>query len=111
MNLCEAILRSSNLQRLRVDPVNNTVHVCCQSAAPDSAVTDLGKVDGTFAGRVALPGTAPAGQTDLLAGVQVGEVAEQAHVLAPGAVIKAQAEIPAFSGRWYCCRLAFMRSS
>ena len=56
------------LQRLRVDPVNNTVHVCCQGTAPDSAVTDLGKVDGTFAGCVAFPGTAPAGQTDLFAG-------------------------------------------
>lgn len=80
------------LQLLRVDPVNNTVHVYCQSAAPAGAVTDLGKVDGAFAGRIAFPSAAPAGQTDLLAGVQVGEVAEQAHVLAPGAMIKAQAE-------------------
>ena len=100
MNLCEAILRNSNLQRLRVDPVNNTVYICCQSAAPDSTVTDLGEVDGAFAGRVALPGTAPAGQADLLAGVQIGEVAEQAHVLAPGAVIEAQVESSGFSGRW-----------
>ena len=79
-------------QRLRIDPVNDSVHVCCQSAAPAGAVTDLGKVDGAFTGRVALPGTAPAGQADLLAGVQVGEVTEQAHVLAPGAVVEAQAK-------------------
>lgn len=111
MNLCEAILRNSNLQRLRIDLVDNSVHVCRQSAAPDSAVTDLGEVNSAFAGRVAFPGAAPAGQADLFAGVQVGEVAEQAHVLAPSAVIKAQAEGPAFSGRWYRCRLAFMRSS
>ena len=64
MNLCEAILRNSNLQRLRVDPVNDTVHVCCQSAAPAGTVTDLGEIDGALAGRVALPGTAPAGQAD-----------------------------------------------
>lgn len=59
---------------------------------PDGTVTDLGEVNGAFAGRVALSGTAPAGQADLLAGIQIGEVAEQAHVLAPGAVIKAQTE-------------------
>ena len=53
---------------------------------------DLGEVDGAFAGRVAFPGAAPAGQADLLASVQIGEVAEQAHVLAPGAVVEAQAE-------------------
>lgn len=43
---------------------------------PDGTVTDLGEVNGAFAGRVALPGAAPAGQTELFAGVQVGEVAE-----------------------------------
>ena len=86
------------LQRLRVNPVDDAVYICCQSAAPAGTVTDLGKVDGAFAGRVALPGTAPAGQANLLAGVQIGEVAEQAHVLAPGAVIKAQAECPGLFG-------------
>lgn len=80
------------LQRLRIDPVDDAVHICCQGAAPAGAVTDLGEVDGAFAGRVALPGTTPAGQANLLASVQIGEVAEQAHVLAPSAVIKAQAE-------------------
>lgn len=59
---------------------------------PDGTVTDLGEIDGAFAGRVALTGTAPAGQADLFAGVQVGEVAEQTQVLAPGAVVEAQAE-------------------
>ena len=86
------------LYRLHIDPVDDAVYICCQSAAPDGAVTDLGKVDGTFAGCVAFPGTAPAGQTDLFAGVQVGEVAEQAHVLAPGAVVEAQPESPRLLG-------------
>ena len=63
------------LQRLRIDPVDDAVHICCQGAAPAGAVTDLGEVDGAFAGRVALPGTAPAGQANLLASVQVGKVA------------------------------------
>lgn len=61
MNLYEAILRSFNLYRLHIDPVNDSVHVCCQGAAPVGAVTDLGEVNGAFAGRVAFPGTAPAG--------------------------------------------------
>ena len=63
------------LQRLRIDPVDDAVHICCQGAAPAGAVTNLGEVDGAFAGRVALPGTAPAGQANLLASVQVGKVA------------------------------------
>lgn len=95
------------LQLLRVDPVNDTVHVYCQSAAPAGAVTDLGKVDGAFAGRIAFPSAAPAGQTDLFAGVQVGEVAEQAHVLAPGAVIKAQAECPGLFGALVLLQVGF----
>ena len=74
---------------------------------PDGTVTDLGKVDGTFAGRIAFPGTAPAGQADLLAGVQVGEVAEQAHVLASGAVIKAQAECPGLFGALVLLKVGF----
>lgn len=65
---------------------------------PDGTVTDLGEVNGAFAGCVAFPGTAPAGQTNLLAGVQVGKVAEQAHMLAPGAVIEAQPEISRLLG-------------
>ena len=107
MNLCEAILRNSNLHRLRVDPVYDTVHVCRQSAAPDGTVTDLGEVDGAFAGRVAFTGTAPAGQTDLLAGVQIGEVAEQAHVLAPGAVVEAQPESPRLLGALVLLQVGF----
>ena len=107
MNLCEAILRRFNLLRLRVDPVDDAVHICCQGAAPAGAVTDLGKVDGAFAGRVAFPGTAPAGQADLLAGVQVGEVAEQAHMLAPGAVIKAQVECPGLFGSLVLLQVGF----
>ena len=85
-------------QRLRVRPADVAVCVDGQGAAPAGTVTDLGKVDGAFAGRIAFPGTAPAGQANLLSGVQVGEVAEQAHVLAPGAVIKAQAESSALFG-------------
>ena len=69
------------LQRFCVRPVDVAVCVGGQGAMPDGTVTDLGEVNGAFAGRVALSGTAPAGQADLLAGVQVGEVAEQAHVL------------------------------
>lgn len=107
MNLCEATLRSSNLQRLRIDPVNDAVHVCCHSATPEGTVTDLGKIDGAFAGRVAFPSAAPAGQTDLLASVQVGEVAEQAHVLAPGAVIKAQAEDTGLFGALVLLQVGF----
>lgn len=64
------------LQRLRIDPVDDTVHVGSQGAAPAGVVTNLGEVDGAFAGRIAFPSAAPAGQADLLAGVQVGEVAE-----------------------------------
>lgn len=95
------------LQRLRIDPVDDAVHICCQGAAPAGAVTDLGEVDGAFAGRVALPGTAPAGQANLLASVQVGKVAEQAHVLAPGAVIKAQAESSGLFGALVLLQIGF----
>lgn len=95
------------LQRLRIDPVDDTVHVCSQGAAPAGAVTNLGEVDGAFAGRVAFPSAAPAGQADLLAGVQVGEVAEQAHVLAPGAVIKAQAESSGLLGALIPLKVCF----
>ena len=95
------------LQRLRIDPVDNTVHVGSQGAAPAGVVTNLGEVDGAFAGRVAFPSAAPAGQADLLAGVQVGEVAEQAHVLAPGAVIKAQAESSGLLGALIPLKVGF----
>ena len=74
---------------------------------PDGTVTDLGEVNGAFAGRVALSGTAPAGQADFLAGVQVGKVAEQAHVLAPGAVIKAQPEDPGLLGALVLLQVGF----
>ena len=37
MNLCEAILRNFNLQLLRVNPVDDIVHVCRRSAVPAGA--------------------------------------------------------------------------
>lgn len=86
------------LQRFRVRPVDVAVCIGGQGAVPEGTVTDLGEVNGAFARRIAFPGTAPAGQADLLAGVQIGEVAEQAHVLTPSAVIKAQAECPGLFG-------------
>ena len=97
----------SLLQRFCVRPVDVTVCVGGQGAVPDGTVTDLGEVDGAFAGCVAFPGTAPAGQANLLAGVQIGEIAEQAHVLAPGAMIKAQAECPGLFGALVLLQVGF----
>ena len=85
----------NSIQRFRHNPVNISSGVLFQCAAPAAISGNPGEIDSrALPGCVVLFGIAPAGKANLLAGVLIGEVTEQAHPLAPGAVIQAQIDGP-----------------
>lgn len=97
-----------SIRLLRHNPVNISSGVLFQCAAPEAIGGDPGEIDSSaLPGCVVRFGIAPAGKANLLAGVLIGEVTEQAHPLALGTVIQAQIEGPGFLGAAVLLQIGF----